>query len=69
MKVLKIKGLREIKEGLTNGDRNGDFNVENGKGKWKLITRDEERERLTVWKKWKGNLSLWISLWNCGQVC
>ena len=66
MKVLKIKGLREIEEGLTNGDRNGELNVENEKGKWKLIVRNGKGKRLTVWKKWKGNLSLWISLWNCG---
>lgn len=66
MKVLKIKGLREIEEGLTNGDRNGELNVENEKGKWKLIVRNGKEKRLMVWKKWKGNLSLWISLWNCG---
>ena len=45
MKVLKIKGLREMKEGkrgLTNGDRNGELNVENEKGKWKLIARVKE---------------------------
>lgn len=51
LKVLKIKGLREMEEGkkgLTNGDGNGDLNVENEKGKWKLIVRVEEGEGLTV---------------------
>ena len=58
--------MKEGKRGLTNGNGNGELNVENEKGKWKLITRIEEREGLTIKKEWKGNLSLWKSVWKCG---
>ena len=69
MKLLKIKGLREMKEGkkeLTNDSENGNLNVENEKGKWKLIARIKEGRGLTIKKEWKGNLSLWKSVWKCG---
>ena len=53
---------------MTNGDRKGKLDVENEKGKWKLIARIEEGKGLTIKKEWKGNLSLWKSVWKSGWV-